>query len=410
MTLVYLAPSDLQIARVDRQCIVSFCEALQRLGVEVELVALRIRLLDVEIRRSDPLDLYRIRTRFPVRLVRVPVSQESPDWWIAANRLAVHVSAAVTRTFRRGDNQPFVFYEKNYAPALALLVLRPLLPRRPLVVFEAHLPPRRRLQRFVLRNVDLVVANTYALAADLVAEHAAAPERVIGVHQGVDLELLADSERPKEDARALVGLSLEKKLVVYTGKIYWGYREIDYILAAAKALRARDDIHFVLVGGRRDHVERLRRRARDDGIDNVTFTGFVPPTVAPAYQRAADVLLLYYPSAMELNKYRSPGKLFEYMASGRPVIAVDLPVMREVLGDDPAALMVPPDSPDRLAEAILELLADPREAERLAESASRRAAAFTWDARARTVLAAVERAAGAHGGSATGEAPGGAAS
>jgi glycosyltransferase involved in cell wall biosynthesis len=389
LRIVYLAPADLQVARVDRQCIVAFCAALRRLGLDVELVAMRIGLVESELRAADPLELYRVREPPRLRLVRVPVHQESRGWWIGGNRLFVHVGIGAWRAVRSDDDRQLVLYEKSHAPALALALLGRLLPRRPLLVFEAHLPPRTRLQRLALRRADLVVANTHALARDLVAGGAVSRERVIGTHQGVDLEP-GRAQPTKEEARERLGLSVGKRLAVYTGKIYDGYQEVEYLLRTARHLLRDPEIELVLVGGRPDHADRLRRRAAGDGIRNVVFTGFVPPTVVPEYQRAADVLLLYYPSGMELNDYRSPGKLFEYMASGRPIVSVDLPVLREVLGDPPAARLVRPDSPHLLAEAITGLLADPEEAARLVEQARRRVEGFTWDARARAVVDAVE--------------------
>lgn len=385
--VLYLAPADIQVARVDRQCIVAFCAALWELGVEVELVALQIGLFESELHATHPLELYRGRNQFPVRLARVPVHQNSKPWWIAVNRFLVHVTIAAKEAARRGVLR-LVLYEKSYAPALGLLLLRPILRARPLIVFEAHLPPRNRLQRLVLRHASLVVANTHALAADLVAG-GLTPERVLGTHQGVDLPI-ADSRISQQEARARLGLSLEKSLAVYTGKIYFGYEEVEYIVEAARLLRD-SNVEFLLVGGRQDHVDRLRQQAAEERLDNVVFTGFVSPTVVPLYQRAADVLLLYYPSGLELNTYRSPGKLFEYMASDRPIVAVDLPVLREVLGDEPAAVMVPPDSPRQLAGAIEAILSDPQRAERLARIARRRVTPFTWQQRARDVMDVVDR-------------------
>jgi glycosyltransferase involved in cell wall biosynthesis len=383
--LLYLTPVDIQLARVDRQCIVSFCQALRDRGVQVELIALRIRILDIEIQAVNPLDLYGVRGDFAVRLVRVPVGQESSSWWIALNRFVVHIAFALDRAVRRSSDS-LVIYEKSYAPALAILLLRRMLATPPLLAFEAHLPPRRRMHRFVLRRADAVIANTHALARELVNVGAVSPSRVIGTHQGVDLAIIEAEPTSKSDARAQTDLPLDKKLVVYTGKIYWGYEEVESILQAARLLCSRDDITFVLVGGREDHVQRFRRRLEAEGVANVRFVGFVRPAQVHAYRQAADVLVLYYPSGMELNEYRSPGKLFPYMASGRPIVSVDLPVVREVLGNEPAAVMVPPDSPRLLAAAIARVVDHPESGERLGQAALKRVRAFTWDARARAIL------------------------
>jgi glycosyltransferase involved in cell wall biosynthesis len=89
---------------------------------------------------------------------------------------------------------------------------------------------------------------------------------------------------------------------------------------------------------------------------------------------------------MPLNSYRSPGKLFEYMAAERPIVAVDLPVLREVLGDEPAAFLVPPDQPRALADAIVQVLDDPAKARSLAAKARAQVTAFSWEQRARSIL------------------------
>ena len=386
MKLVYLAPSDLQVARVDRQCIVSFCSALARRGVDVELVAIAIDPLAEEPTASDPLALYPIRDRFRLRTVRVPVAQTSGRRWLAANRLFVHslVAAGVTRHASAVD--PVVFYTKTYSTACVVLALRRLAPRRVRLVFEAHVPPVNAMQRLVLASADRVVANSYALATELATRRLVERRRLLGVHQGVDLELVESLRSSKQEARAELGYSTETKLVVYTGKIYDGYREVELLLEAARMLEGRPEIEFLLVGGRADHVARLRERIACERRSNVRLAGFVPPADVRAYQFAADVLVLYYPSGLELNDYRSPGKLFEYMAARRPIVAVDLPVLREVLGERDAAVFVPPDSPQLLAGAIFDLLDDGPRADAIAAAARARVERYTWDERARLVL------------------------
>jgi glycosyltransferase involved in cell wall biosynthesis len=387
MKVVYLAPADIQIARVDRQCLVRFCEAMHRLDADVELVAMRIALLDVELSTSDPLDLYGLRSRFPAKLVHVPVGQESSNWWIALNRFRVHLGAGISVIRQTDRRAPVVFYARNYSPILGLFVLRALSRSNVLLALEVHIPPRNAFQRFLLRRADRVIANTHALAADLTASGYADPNNVLGTHQGVDLEAVEADSLSKAEARRRLGLPADEALVVYTGKIYWGYEEVEYILRAARCLERRDSaVRVLLVGGRGDHVARFRDRISVSGPRNTSFLGFVPPSDVHLYQKAADALLLYYPSGIELNRYRSPGKLFQYMASGNPIVACDLPVIREVLGEDPAAVLVPQDSPDKLADAIDGILRDKTESARLAALARERVERFTWEARARSIL------------------------
>lgn len=385
--IVYLAPSDIQVARVDRQCIVNFCDALSGIGLDVELVAIGIRVMEGETTARNPLELYRIRRPFPVRIVSMPVGQTSPDWWISLNRLLVHAWRGLVETIAARRRRPTVIYTKNYGPALVLLALRRMRRNSVRIAFEPHLPPKTRLHAAILRRCDYVVANTERLAADLVAEHGIDPAKTLGTHQGVDLEMYDQQRVDAVDARRRLGLEERGHLVVYTGKVAFGYSEVEYILEAARKLRRRSDIRFLIVGGRHDHVALYRELVDREGLTSVTFAGFVVPVDVQLYQFAADVLVLYYPSGIAINRYRSPGKLFEYMAAGRAIVSVDLPVLREVLGEvEPAAVMVAQDDPTVLAGAIEELIDDPERRARLAVRSLEAVAAFSWRARARRIV------------------------
>jgi glycosyltransferase involved in cell wall biosynthesis len=371
---------------VARQNIVSFCAALKQLGVDIELVSVGIKVMPGELQGSGPLSLYRIREPFRIRTVRMPLSQESSQLWKGINRFAVHALTATRVAASTPRTKQVTFYTRTYSAVLLVGALRALVRRPWTVAFEAHTLPRSGLTRLALARADRVIANSFALARDLIAAGHVDEGRVLGIHQGVDLALFDELRLSKEEARVQLGLPRDKKLVVYTGKISWGYREVELILDAARVLQGDSDVLFVLVGGRYDHVERYRRRIQLERRANVIFAGFVAPNIVQHYQFAADVLVLYYPSGMELNRYRSPGKLFEYMASGRPIVAVDLPVLREVLGDPPAAALVPLDSPPLLASEIEKVLGDERLASDLSNRARSRAADFTWTLRAEAIM------------------------
>jgi glycosyltransferase involved in cell wall biosynthesis len=89
--------------------------------------------------------------------------------------------------------------------------------------------------------------------------------------------------------------------------------------------------------------------------------------------------------------YTSPLKLFEYMAAGVPVVASDLPALREVLRDGENAVLVAPDDPGALAQGIRRVLEDKPLADRLAAQARRDAQAHTWTARAQAILEFIAR-------------------
>ncbi|BAM02789.1 putative glycosyltransferase [Phycisphaera mikurensis NBRC 102666] len=121
----------------------------------------------------------------------------------------------------------------------------------------------------------------------------------------------------------------------------------------------------------------------------VASRGFVPPREVPALLGATDLVLLPYQPRLAHAGSISPIKLFEAMAAGRPVIASDLPAIREVVRDGVNGLLVPPADADAWAAAVARLRADPGLARRLADAARTDAAAYAWPQRARVVARAL---------------------
>jgi starch synthase len=234
------------------------------------------------------------------------------------------------------------------------------------------------------------VCNGNAIHQALLDRGIVRPERSIAVHQGFTPESypIGDRTQARRDARRRLGWIETDKVAVYTGKVYWPYAEVDLMLRAASEL-APEGVRLVVVGGRADHVQRWRDEIARRGVSNASFTGFVAPSDIVDYQVAADVLLSYYPSGIELNDYRSPGKLFEYMASGTPIVAANYASLREVLRDGDNASLVDPDKPELLAQAVRSLVGDPTLSAHLGNRAREDAGRYTWAARAETISAFV---------------------
>ncbi|MSU73604.1 glycosyltransferase, partial [Candidatus Kaiserbacteria bacterium] len=113
--------------------------------------------------------------------------------------------------------------------------------------------------------------------------------------------------------------------------------------------------------------------------------GHVPHAMVPLWQSAADVLVLPNTGTQDIStKYTSPMKLFEYMASGRPIVASDLPSIREVLPED-SGFYCAADNPRELAAAIRKVIDGPDEARLRADRAVDLVRAYAWEARARRI-------------------------
>jgi glycosyltransferase involved in cell wall biosynthesis len=386
MKIFYFAPADLQIARVDRQCIVRFCEALKKTGADVTLIAAKIRLAQFEKEELDLDKLYGIQTPFEIKLLNSSLQQTTGPLRKAVVRLAAYFIFTIFNfLFKRKKikQQQNYIYFKNHIYFLSLTLARWFNKRNVKLIFEAHLPPKNKFQHYVLNNVQGIIANSNALATVLKSKYEIPENKVIGTHQGVNLEYVESIRISKEESRRRLNLPLDKKLVVYTGKVYYGYEEVDYFVEAAKLLIP--GIEMVVVGGRADHVDRIKKK--HEHKKNLRFVSFVPPAEIFFYQFAADMLLLYYPPGNPLNDFRSPGKLFDYMASKNPIIAADYPVLTEILNDGKNSLIIAKANAEALAQNIIMLASDEPLCRSLGEQAYQDVKEYTWDARARKISA-----------------------
>jgi len=160
------------------------------------------------------------------------------------------------------------------------------------------------------------------------------------------------------------------------------WKGVDLIIEAVTALQ---DTRALIIGGHPQEPDLQRVRdfaAQLDCATRVTFTGLVPPPQVAERLREADVLVLPNPASAVSDAFTSPLKLFEYMASGRPIVASDLPSIREVLVHERNALLVPPGNPQALTAAIRRLKDDRDLGAALAARALEDVGGYTWEKRA----------------------------
>jgi glycosyltransferase involved in cell wall biosynthesis len=198
------------------------------------------------------------------------------------------------------------------------------------------------------------------------------------IHNGYEPQRLQE-QLSTDEAKRKIGLSPDRKTVVYTGRVNHK-KGLDLVIQAARSL---PDIQFVLVGSHGEGpVEALARN-----VPNVAIVPFQPPEKLAYYVFAAD-LLLVPPSWEPLAKYGStvlPLKLFLYMASGRPILAGETPDVQEVLRHGENAFLCRPGSVEALVDGISTVLGDASLAARLAATALTDSRDLTWSARARKI-------------------------
>src|SRR5690606_8869574 len=167
------------------------------------------------------------------------------------------------------------------------------------------------------------------------------PERILVLPNGVHIERFEIPES-SQTLRAQLGLPLDKPVVAFSGSLHEG-RGGEEMLDCAELLPFA---HFLIVGGSAADVERYRRLAGQRKLNNVHLVGHVEQARLPRYLLAADVLLMPYTTRFSAHsfEYTSPMKMFEYLATGRPMVATDFPILHEVLEHGRNAIFVLPDS------------------------------------------------------------------
>jgi len=390
--LLYLSSSRFPSARAHARQIVEMCAAFAEQGRRVTLAYPDLPARPPVPRSADLFDYCRLPRRF--RTLRLPcaglpeIFGPEPDfvsrWW----RLLAHGTAgawALARVLREPRREPLVVYSREkYGAFLTQRLVRRSNLRLLLEIHDLWRPLTPANRSFLERAHGLVVIHP-ALRDDLVAE-GISPDSIL-----VEPDAIRRVQKPvpREAARKALGLEIDGSLVAYTGHLYPDKGAEVLVRAMAEIPEAT----ALIVGGVEADRERVQAEIRSE---NVRLIDHVPPARAALYQAAADVLVLpTVPLGDNPTRYTSPLKLAEYRAANRPVVASDVPSLREWLVDGETARLVPAADPAALASAIRGLLADPGECARLARNARAGMEDETWSARARRILEFAARGPGA---------------
>jgi glycosyltransferase involved in cell wall biosynthesis len=217
-----------------------------------------------------------------------------------------------------------------------------------------------RMERFVVRRSNVVVVICPHLAKLVGEIEPSVPAVLIENAPGSgDTPLDGSGQR----IRAELGIAPGTPIVLYTGT-FESYQGLDLLFAAARhVLAVRPDVRLVLAGGRPEQIEVARKQAEAAGVGRAAmFTGQRPAEEIPSFLDAASVLVS--PRSTGTN---TPLKIYQYLRSGRPIVATRLLTHTQVLDDDVAFLTEA--TAEAFGAGILVALADPARARSIADQA-----------------------------------------
>ena len=362
MRICYLQLTRYPTRQANAVHVMNMCAAMAEVGHEVTLV---IRASKNAERGFETTlhDRYGVSDSFTIRVI--------PDHQFLVRR-------QIQRQFLKGllaDLRPNLIYSRT--TKFARLWTNLGIP----YIYETHVMPRHhpRLSMtktaLLSRNFLRLVVITHSLAEDF---RSAFPE----LHS--DAILVAPDAAT---VKSVVPLADRHGFCAgYVGHLYPG-KGMETIAAIAPRL---PEVRFDVVGGLAADIQAWRKRTSH--VENIQFVGHVPHREVCRHIAGFDLALAPFGRRIEAQKreisnWFSPLKIFEYMARSRPIIAADLPVLREVLEHGRNALLVPPNDADAWVGAIRMLREDSAMRTRLGRAAFEDLKRhYTWSARARAVL------------------------
>jgi len=294
-----------------------------------------------------------------------------------------HFCCGLTLPFRREFREADFVYTRNLWVAWLTLLFGQRIVFDHYRPWPEQIPPLRPWIRWIFchpRFLGSISHSEYTRGKYL--ELGVPAEKLYCVHNGFDPQRLG-AHIPLEVAKQQIGVEGTTKTVVYTGRINHK-KGLELALEAAKRL---PDHLFILVGASGSSTI----EAAAKGIPNVRLVPWQQSDTLARYIFAADVLLIP-PSVKPLAEFGStviPLKLYLYLGSGRPILAGNIPDVREILEDGRNALLIQPDSVDSLVAGIVALTGDESLARRIGSASLADSRQFTWSARAEKIAAIV---------------------
>lgn len=365
MNIYYIASTRIPSERAYGYAMMKLCEEWGRAGHTVKLVVPDRK----HGLRDDPFDYYGLEHTFTVEKLpssdRLGKGQNSRPGFFAD----LFSFARAIRRIRLPEDA--VIYTREYLISF-------LLPARHLFIEMHTATGNRFLLKRALRRARGVIAISSGVMRSLV-QLGIDEKKIFVAHDGADLSAF---ERAKRDRSVwqTFGIAPEKSIVLYTGHFY-EWKGADTLAKAARLLTP--DAHVVLMGGVDAELEKFQKEYE---AQNVSILPHQPQAKIAGFLKSADVLVLPNSAKAEISRlHASPLKLFEYMASGVPIVASDVPSLREILTTD-SAFFFTPDDEASLAQVIRAVLSDHRASERAAASQAE-VQKYSWAARAQNISA-----------------------
>lgn len=377
MKLIYLSSYNIPTKNVLGMQITQMCDAFAKNNVDVELIVPKNNKKEKNI-----FEYYNLEKNFKVKeIYRLELSKFGKMGFFVQTFIYLFVVKI------------YLFSKKNY-----ILYTREQLTGLFFKNFfyEAHHFPEKVsfFHKFIFRRISKVIATVSFIKKGLV-ENGVISDNIFVSSNAVDLSKF-NNEISKENARNKLNLPQDRKIIGYSGKYVTfgkGNKGVnDLINAFPKIFEFNPKTFLLIVGVGEDHINEIENLLEDLKIskENYKIISHLPHEEVIYALRASDLLTMNYSKNNNHLYYTSPIKMFEYMASERPIVASDLPSVREILNEK-NAIFVEPNNIGGLIKGIKILLQNRDLSDEISEQAYKDVQNYTWSNRAKKILEFVKK-------------------
>jgi len=375
MKILYIANARMPTEKAHGYQIIKMCEAFSKAGAEIELV-IPWRFNHI---KEDPFNFYGVEKTF--KITKVPsldLINLLGSFGFFIQSVSFAKIASVYSFFKSTD----IIYSRDELP-LFFLSFFPSGKRK--LFWESHSGKISFVAKRVLKKSHGMVTLTGILKDFYVNGLKVDSDKILISPDGVDLSVF-DIEMSREEARKKTNLPLDRIILGYFGRFRTMGMEKGLSILLESLKKLPPNFFFVAVGGSQEDIDSYKEKSEKLSIsERILFKKLVSRRELSVWQKACDILLMPFPDLPHYRYYMSPLKMFEYMASKRPIIASDLPSVGEVLNESNAVL-VPPDDLEVLAKAIESLVNNQVLSSKLSTQAFEDVKNHTWQKRSESIL------------------------
>lgn len=371
MKIIYVTLSVLPAKTANSIQVVKMCSAFSKIVKKVTLFFPTVLENSTNICHNDIYKFYGVQNNFNIK--NIPIKK---------GKFGKYILLYKAINFSKKNNYDILYSRELEACFISIFFGLP-------IILELHSPiySKSRFRYFLLKIIlkskhliKIVVTNN-AMKNRLIADYNETKKEIVVAQDSA--EIIDDSSKISLPGRDCLKIG-------YIGHLYKG-RGINLIITLAKEL---DDFDFHIVGGNEKDIKYWKTHAYS--INNLYFHGFQEPAKIHLFRNSLDILLAPYEDKVHISsgnsnsvEWMSPLKIFEYMSSRKPIVASDLPALREVLNDK-NSILVKFDDLNNWKDSLLKLKNNPILRENISKAAFEDFLNnYTWDSRAKKILSII---------------------